>query len=50
MLSKSQPVTINDIKTVLLKPYCYFTIKEQAYFMLARSITNYSRSISPSKG
>jgi len=50
LLSRSQPVTTNDIKQVGLKHHFYYTIKEQAYFMLARSITHHSKERSPVKG
>jgi len=50
MLSKSQPLTINDIKGLTIRTFSYFSIREQAYFMLAKSITYHDRSTSPQKG
>jgi len=49
LLSRSQPVTTNDLKAVNLKPLSYYSIKELGFFILARSITSRTKGLTPLK-
>ena len=49
MLSKGEPITTNDIKSLRLKNHNYFSLREQGYFILARAITHHAKLNNQSK-